>query len=160
LVVLGDELARLAAADDPLRTAFSACARPFRQRAILAIGPMSPPKDLAAGRWHVPVSPRVSPLHLWDRLSAKLVLNTVSTATMARLGRLRSNWMVYVDPTNKKLIDRGIRLVAELSGVDYRTACYALYETLEELSRTVRPGEERPSPVSLTISRLSASKQN
>jgi hypothetical protein len=158
LVVLGEESSRLAAANDPLRTAFDACARPFRQRAVLAIGPMPPPSDLAVQYWHVPVNRCVSPLRLWDRLAAKLVLNTVSTATMARLGRLQSNWMVYVETTNKKLIDRGTRLVAELSGVDYKTACYALYETMEELTRSVRPGDERPSAVALTISRLTHAK--
>jgi N-acetylmuramic acid 6-phosphate etherase len=153
LVVLGDESARLAAADDPLRKAFEVCARPFHQRAVLAIGRTPPPADLAALRWHVPVHSSASPLRLWDRLAAKLVLNTVSTATMARLGRLQSNWMVYVETTNKKLIDRGIRLVAELAGVDYETACYALFETMDELVRSVRPGEERPSAVMMTISR-------
>ena len=33
----------------------------------------------------------------WDRLAAKLVLNTVSTATMGKFGRLVSNWMANVD---------------------------------------------------------------
>ena len=91
---------------------------------------------------------------MYDRLALKLVLNTVSTATMARLGRVSSNWMVYVEATNKKLVDRATRLVAELAGVDYRTACHALFETIEELAQTVKPDQERPSPVALTIARL------
>ena len=70
------------------------------------------------------------------------------------MGRLTSNWMAHVEPTNKKLIDRGTRLVSELAGVDYKTACYALYETMEEISRTTKPGQERPSPVAITIARL------
>lgn len=154
LIVLGDEVARLARPDDPLRGAFATCARPFAQRAVLAVGPAAPPQDLAPVLWHVPVRPSASPLGLYDRLAMKLVLNNVSTATMARLGRLISNWMAYVEPTNKKLIDRGTRLVAEIAGVDYATACYALHETIEELARTLTPGEEKPSPVALTIARL------
>jgi N-acetylmuramic acid 6-phosphate etherase len=77
---------------------------------------------------------------------------------MARMGRLASNWMVWVDPTNKKLVDRGTRLVAEITGVDYATACYALHETIEELARTIKPGQEKPSPVALTIARLKREK--
>ncbi len=47
-----------------------------------------------------------SPLRLYDRLVMKLVLNTVSTATMALLGRVVSNWMAHVEPADKKFIDR------------------------------------------------------
>ena len=154
LIALGDEARRLAAADDPLRAAFDAGSRPFGRRAVLTIGPAAAPEGLAPTAWRVPVRLSASLLGLWDRLAVKLVLNTVSTATMARLGRLVSNWMVHVETTNKKLIDRGTRLVAELAGVDYDTACYALHETIEELVCTVPPGKEKPSPVALTIARL------
>jgi N-acetylmuramic acid 6-phosphate etherase len=154
LVVLGDEVLRLALPDDPLRVAFDAGARPFQQRAVLAVGPAAPPRDLAPTLWRVPVQPARSPLRLYDRLAMKLVLNNVSTATMARLGRVVSNWMAHVEPTNKKLIDRGTRLVAELAGVDYPTACYALHETIEELEHALQPGQAKPSPVALTIARL------
>ncbi len=156
LVVQGAEVSRLAAAGDRLRAAFEHAARPFRERAILAIGP-APPHDFSGTCWHVPVRPAVSALRLYERLALKLVLNNASTATMARLGRVSSNWMVYVEATNKKLIDRATRLVAELAGVDYNTACYALFKTVEEIAQNVRPGEERPSPVALTITRLRAS---
>ena len=153
LVVEGAEVSRLAAADDHLRAAFELAARPFGQRAILAIGPERPQYS-SCTCWHVPVRPAASPLRMYDRLALKLVLNTVSTATMARLGRVSSNWMVYVEATNKKLVDRATRLVAELAGVDYSAACYALFETIEVLAQTVKPDQERPSPVALTIARL------
>jgi N-acetylmuramic acid 6-phosphate etherase len=156
LILLGGEAQRIAAAHDRLRVAFASCARRFPQRAVLSIGPESPPRDLASPAWHVPVTRGDSLLRIWDRLAAKLVLNTVSTATMARMGRLQSNWMAHVETTNKKLVDRGTRLVAELAGVDYKTACYALHETMEELARTIRSGDERPSPVARTIVRLKA----
>jgi len=154
LVALGDEVSRLALPDDPLRVAFEACARPFAQRAVLAVGPVAPPHDLTPELWHVPVRPVASPLRLYERLAMKLVLNNVSTATMARLGRLVSNWMAHVEPTNKKLIDRGTRLVAEIARVDYSTACYTLHETIGELARTLTASQEKPSPVALTIARL------
>jgi len=154
LLALGDEASRLALAGDPLRTALEACARPFAALAVLAVGPAAPPSDVAPAVWHVPVRLATSPLRLGDRLAMKLVLNNVSTATMARLGRVTSNWMAHVEPTNKKLIDRGTRLVAELAGVDYAAACYALHETIGELAQTIAPGQPRPSPVARTIARL------
>jgi N-acetylmuramic acid 6-phosphate etherase len=153
LIALGGQAGRLVEPGNPLRAAFEAWARPPAKRAALVLGPV-PSRDLAATVWHVPVRLAKSPLGLWDRLAMKLVLNDVSTATMARMGRLMSNWMVYVEPTNKKLIDRGTRLVAELAGVDYATACHALHETIEELARTVKPGQEKPSPVAISIARL------
>jgi len=154
LVALGAEVPGLAAADNRLRTAFQAASRPFAAKAILAISPAPPPAGVAGTVWHVPLDPWASPLRLGDRIAAKLVLNTVSTATMARMGRLASNWMAYVEPTNKKLIDRGTRLVAQIAGVDYKTACCALHETIEYLALTTPPGAERPSPVAITIARL------
>ena len=153
LIAIGEEVERLAKPSDPLLAAFEASAKPYAATAVLAIGPQ-PPADAAPTVWHVPVRPWVSPLRLGERLAAKLVLNSVSTATMARLGRLLSNWMAHVEPTNKKLIDRGTRLVAELAGVDYEAACHALHETIEELTRTTQSGQEKPSPVALTIARL------
>lgn len=158
LVALGDEVARLAQPADPLGQRYAEFAKPFALRAVLAIGPAAPPASLAEQAWHVPVRQLGSPLRLWDRLAVKLVLNTVSSATMARLGRLTSNWMSHVEPTNKKLIDRGTRLVAELAGVDYRAACYALFETIERQSREDWTGRAKPSPVSETIARLKAAK--
>ncbi|MGM0493185.1 MAG: sugar phosphate isomerase [Armatimonadota bacterium] len=93
-------------------------------------------------------------LHLWERLGVKLVLNTVSTATMGRLGRLVSNWMANVETSNKKLIDRGTRLVAELTGLDYASACRELHRTIAEIEERARPGDERVSPVAATVERL------
>lgn len=46
----------------------------------------------------------------------KLVLNMVSTATMIQLGKVKGNKMVDMQLSNKKLVDRGERmLVAELN---------------------------------------------
>jgi N-acetylmuramic acid 6-phosphate etherase len=77
---------------------------------------------------------------------------------MGCLKRLTSNWMANVETTNKKLIDRGSRLISELAGVDYETACYALHQTNEELRQNADPGGEKPSPVAVTIARLRQQK--
>ena len=91
------------------------------------------------------------PLHL----AAKLALNTLSTASMAILGRLTSNWMVHVRCSNLKLIDRGIRLLIDQAGLDYETACRRLFESIVELEHAP-PEQAAESPVALTLRRLQA----
>ena len=60
--------------------------------------------------------------------ATKLVLNTVTTIAMARLGKVYENLMVDVDTrTNSKLVERGARIVATLTGLD-RDASLALLE--------------------------------
>ena len=97
-----------------------------------------------------------SPLEILAHLTVKLALNNVSTATMGKLGRLSGNWMAHVDASNKKLIDRSIRLVVELAGVDYKTACHALFETLDELSAWPESRRQTVSPAAHTVHRLRA----
>ncbi len=51
--------------------------------------------------------------------ATKLVLNTISTLVMVRLGKVHGNLMVAVNTRgNAKLEDRGIRLVEEIAGCD------------------------------------------
>ena len=48
----------------------------------------------------------------------KLILNMISTATMIRLGHVRGSRMVDMELTNKKLVDRGARMIMEETGID------------------------------------------
>ncbi|MGN0037321.1 MAG: N-acetylmuramic acid 6-phosphate etherase [Bacteroidaceae bacterium] len=52
----------------------------------------------------------------------KMILNMISTATMIRLGRVKGNRMVNMQLTNRKLVDRGTRMVMEELGLDYEAA--------------------------------------
>lgn len=53
----------------------------------------------------------------------KLALNTLTTVTMSRLGKTHRGRMVDVDThTNAKLVDRGMRLIAEFGEVDRERA--------------------------------------
>ena len=52
----------------------------------------------------------------------KLVLNMITTATMIKLGKVYGNRMVDVKATNKKLYDRSIRMLCDLTDVDRDTA--------------------------------------
>ena len=46
----------------------------------------------------------------------------ISTATMIKLGKVYGNLMVDLKTVNKKLMDRGTRIVSELTGLDYSNA--------------------------------------
>ena len=73
---------------------------------------------------------------------------------MVLMGRVTGNWMSWVEVSNKKLRDRGIRLISEICGLSYREACYKLHETLEEL-KTINPANiEKFSPVQYTIKKI------
>jgi len=64
--------------------------------------------------------------------------------------------MVWVSPSNKKLIDRGCRLIRHVCGCRYEAACVALHEAIEEVQKRIAAGEEAPSPVALAIERFGA----
>jgi N-acetylmuramic acid 6-phosphate etherase len=63
----------------------------------------------------------------------KLVLNMLSTASMIRLGRVYSNWMVGVALTNEKLRQRGLRILQEATGANEATAAHALKQARNRL---------------------------
>lgn len=80
-------------------------------------------------------------IKLFEHLAIKLVLNTVSTASMAALGRVHGNWMVHVTPSNKKLVDRSIRIISDLNGWSYEEAADAFFTAYLD------PSVENPSIV-------------
>ncbi|NBC29572.1 MAG: sugar phosphate isomerase [Spirochaetes bacterium] len=101
-----------------------------------------------------------SPIRLFHHLAMKLILNTVSTGSMGILGRIRQNWMIQVDPTNKKLIDRGSRIISQLAGVSYEDACYELHVSLEARRRAEEAGESTTtSPVVAAMERIEQQKR-
>jgi len=61
--------------------------------------------------------------------ATKLVLNTLTTASMARLGKVYGNRMVDLRPRSAKLRERAVRLVAEIAGVRRPRARRALAES-------------------------------
>lgn len=52
----------------------------------------------------------------------KMVLNMLSTVSMIGMGKVYSNLMVDVNPTNSKLIDRAKRIIMEATGVEKKEA--------------------------------------
>lgn len=58
----------------------------------------------------------------------KMVLNMLTTGAMIKIGKTYENFMIDLMPTNEKLKDRAIRIVAELAGVNASTALKTLLE--------------------------------
>ena len=54
--------------------------------------------------------------------SQKLILNMISTSVMIKLGKVYQNLMVDVKPTNQKLINRSINIIAEATGESFEKA--------------------------------------
>ena len=54
--------------------------------------------------------------------ATKLILNMISTTTMIKLGKVYGNLMIDLKTVNKKLIDRGTRIISEITGLDYDRA--------------------------------------
>ncbi len=99
----------------------------------------------------VPVSLPHTIMELLPHLMVKLAFNMMSTATMAKMGRVWSNWMIQVLPTNKKLIDRSTRVIAELAHISYQEACEEFFKSY--LNRP-KDQEYRESYVVETLKRL------
>ncbi len=131
-----------------LKEGFANVKADFSCRKYLAIG------GAAEADFSVPCTVKESPLHLMGHMAVKLVLNTVSTGVMAVLGRITSNWMSWVNVSNKKLMDRGIRLICEIGGIDYKTACIMIYEAVEELENNFNASEEQVSVVQHVLNKL------
>ena len=58
--------------------------------------------------------------------ATKLVLNMLTTVSMIQIGKVYSNLMVDIHASNAKLVDRGARIIMEITGADYATAQRAL----------------------------------
>ena len=52
----------------------------------------------------------------------KLVCNMITTTAMIGIGRVRGNRMVNMQLTNKKLLDRGTKMLVDYFGIDYEQA--------------------------------------
>jgi len=95
-----------------------------------------------------------SPLEIWKHLAVKLAFNCLSTGAMAAMGRIAGNWMSWVSMSNKKLIDRNIRLVVELGRVDYETAAETVFAAEEWIASQDWSHGEEPSPVQVALKTL------
>jgi N-acetylmuramic acid 6-phosphate etherase len=89
-------------------------AAPFRRLADLAIVPVVGPEIIAGSS------------RMKAGTAQKLVLNMLSTATMARLGRVLAGRMIHVQMNNRKLRERGRRILMSVAGASAVRAKAAL----------------------------------
>ena len=163
-VLADDETSLWGAVGSDWFDAFEKCSAPFEQKVAYLINNTltnaSKPSNPEYGKiFAFNMAIPSTPLELFAHLALKLTLNNISTATMGKFGRLNGNWMAHVDATNKKLIDRSVRLVSEIGGVDYRTACVTLFEALEEMENWSLDRKKTVSPAAYAVEMLKKKRE-
>jgi N-acetylmuramic acid 6-phosphate etherase len=84
----------------------------------------TPPAPELVARYDVVIAPLVGPevvtgsTRMKAGTATKIVLNTITTGAMIRLGKVFGNLMVDLQVTNLKLQDRGERILMEMLGLD------------------------------------------
>jgi N-acetylmuramic acid 6-phosphate etherase len=74
--------------------------------------------------------------------ATKLVLNTLTTGAFIRLGYVRGNLMVNVQPKNSKLLDRSKRIISQTTGASYETAGRMLADAGNNVRAAIEHWEE------------------
>ena len=87
------------------------------------------------------------------RLGVKLVMNALSTCTMVRLGRVMGNYMIWVVPSNLKLIDRATRYITRLTDLNYEAANALLFEIIEYVEPRMKSDQSYPPVVGMAVLR-------
>jgi len=104
------------AAERGAKTIFLSCVQPVPNEAKVdvVIRPLTGPEVITGST------------RLKAGTATKLVLNTITTIAMVQLGKVYENLMVDVKASNAKLVDRGTRMVATLTGLDREAAAELL----------------------------------
>ena len=87
------------------------------------------------------------------RAGAKMLLNSLSTCTMVRLGRVLGNVMIWLVASNLKLIDRSTRYICKLTGLSYVEANELLFECVEYVEPRMKMDQKYPPIVGLSVMR-------
>jgi N-acetylmuramic acid 6-phosphate etherase len=92
--------------------------------ASVSCNPGSPVGQVA----EIAIEPLVGPefvtgsTRLKSGTAQKLVCNMITTITMIKMGRVKGNKMVNMQLSNKKLVDRGTRMLVDELGLEYDKA--------------------------------------
>lgn len=87
------------------------------------------------------------------RAGVKMLLNALSTCTMVRLGRVMGNYMIWVVPSNLKLIDRSTRYISRLTDLSYEDANRLLFEVIEYVEPRMKADQAYPPVVGVAVMR-------
>ncbi|WP_321519733.1 N-acetylmuramic acid 6-phosphate etherase [uncultured Bacteroides sp.] len=102
--------------------------RNARQHGILTGSISSNPDSPLSAEAEVPIEMIVGPefvtgsSRMKSGTGQKMILNMITTSVMIQLGRVKGNKMVNMQLSNKKLVDRGARMVSEELGMEYEQA--------------------------------------
>lgn len=109
--------------------------REARRRGAVTVAVSANPRPAAGRLADVTIAADVGPeavagsTRLKSGTAQKLILNMLSTASMAKLGRVYDNWMIGVAMSNRKLRRRGLRLLEDAAGTSAAAARRALART-------------------------------
>lgn len=98
----------------------------------LTVGITSVPGSPLASEVDIAIVPRTGPevimgsTRMKSGTAQKMVLNTISTGVMVRLGRVYSNLMIDMPATNEKLRSRAVRMIELAAGVTRPMAVQAM----------------------------------
>jgi N-acetylmuramic acid 6-phosphate etherase len=98
----------------------------------ITIGLSCTPDSELAKRAKIAITPTPGPeiiagsTRLKAGTATKLVLNMLTTGAFIRMGYVRGNLMVNVQPTNAKLLDRSLRIIQTATGASREQAAEAL----------------------------------
>ena len=123
------------------------------QTALISCNPQA---DSTSAKIHICLETGAEALSGSTRLKAgtatKMALNAITTGAMALCGKTYGNLMVDVQPTNKKLVARAVRLICLLTKTDEKTAARLLVSSGKRVKTAIVMHRKQ-------ISRSNAEKQ-
>jgi N-acetylmuramic acid 6-phosphate etherase len=114
----------------------------------LTIGISCTPNSVLARTAKIAITPLTGPeviagsTRLKAGTATKLTLNMLTTGAFIRMGYVRGNLMVNVQPKNSKLLDRSKRIIAEATGASYEDAGRMLANAGNNVRRAIEIWEE------------------
>ena len=105
----------------------------------VSCNPDSPIGALAAVSISVDLGPEIisGSTRMKAGSAQKMILNMLSTAAMIRIGKVYGHLMVDVKVTNRKLAERAVRLVRQITGVDTARAQWLLAQSDNEVKTAI-----------------------
>ncbi len=161
-LVVESEKKSLLEADGFHRTQLDAARKAGARTGLIFLGSAAACREVGefVAQWNpdcitvlVPVPATDSLLDGVLRVGLKLLLNTVSTCTMVRLGRVMGNVMIWVVASNLKLIDRATRYIQKLTGLDYEASNRLLFEAMVYIEPRMKSDQAYPPVVALSVMR-------
>lgn len=99
-----------------------------RERGILTASIACNPDSPMAAEAEIAIEAIVGPefitgsTRMKSGTAQKMILNMISTCVMIQIGRVKGNRMIHMQLTNRKLVERGTRMLMEELSLDYAEA--------------------------------------